>query len=163
MRLFVLACLACLAAAFSAAAEKSGGPKRHTLSEFMLGQPVLGRGSLADAKGKAAVIEAWGVRCPPCIASLPKLQALSERHRDKVLFFGAESQGHDRQAIEPVIKKAGVTFPISAGLAKCPIEFNALPRAFVFDASGKLIFNGNPNGKAFADAVEKAAASVAAR
>lgn len=160
MRVLALLTACLLASPFVAAAEKERPAKQHTLSDFKLGKGILGKGSLADAKGKGVVIEAWGVRCPPCIASLPKLQALSERHKGKVLFFGAESQGHDRKAIEPVIKKAGVTFPISGGLAKCPIEFNAIPRAFIFDASGKLIFNGNPHGQAFADAVEKAAASA---
>lgn len=133
------------------------------LSDFSLGKSVLGVGTLAEAKGKGVVIEAWGVHCPPCIASLPKLQALSVKHKDKVLFFGAESQGSDKKAIEAVTKKAGVTFPISTGLAKCPIEFSAIPRAFVFDASGKLIFDGSPSSKGFAEAVEKAAAGVAAK
>jgi len=160
MRPLALLAACVVLAPLASAAEKEKAPRQHTLSEFRLGDPILGKGELSDAKGKGVVIEAWGVRCPPCIASLPKLQALSVRHRDKVLFFGAESQGHDRKAIEPVIKKAGVTFPISGGLARCPIEFNAIPRAFVFDAAGKLIFDGSPHGKGFADAVEKAAASA---
>ena len=145
------------------AADKKPAAKEPALSDFKLGKTMVGKGSLADAKGKGVVIEAWGVHCPPCIASLPKLQALSVKHKDKVLFFGAESQGSDKKAIEAVTKKAGVTFPISTGLAKCPIEFSAIPRAFVFDASGKLIFDGSPGSKGFAEAVEKAAASVAAK
>lgn len=163
MRTLAIACLACLAIPALSSAEKGPAAKETTLADFKLGRPVTGKGNLSDAKGKGVVIEAWGVRCPPCIASLPKLQALSEKHKDKVLFFGAESQGSDRKAIEAVVKRAGVTFPISTALARCPIEFNAIPRAFVFDASGKLIFDGNPHGAAFAEAVEKAAASVAAR
>ena len=104
-----------------------------------------------------------GVQCPPCIASLPKLQALSEKHKDKVLFFGAECQGHDKKAIQAVTKKAGVTFAIASGLEKCPIQFNGIPRTFVFDAAGKLIFDGNPHSQGFAEAVEKAASGVAAK
>jgi len=163
MRLLALLVACLVASPLVLAKEKEKAPRQHTLSDFKLGRPVMGKGSLSDAKGKGVVIEAWGVRCPPCIASLPKLQALSEKHKDKVLFFGAESQGHDRKAIEPVIKKAGVTFPISTGLAKCPIEFSSIPRAFVFDASGKLIFDGNPHGQEFADAVVKAAESVSGK
>jgi len=159
MRLLALLA-ACLVASPHAPASKEKPAKSHTLSEFSLGEPILGKGSLEDAKGKAVVIEAWGVRCPPCIASLPKLQALSERHKGKVLFFGAESQGHDRKAIEPVIKKAGVTFPIFAGLARSPIRLSGIPHAFVFDADGALVYHGDPTAKAFADAVRKAASSV---
>jgi thiol-disulfide isomerase/thioredoxin len=160
MRILALLAACLVASAFTFAKEKDQPAKQHTLTDFKLGRPVMGKGSLSDAKGKGVVIEAWGVRCPPCIASLPKLQALSEKHKDKVLFFGAESQGHERKEIEPVIKKAGVSFPISTGLAKCPIEFSSIPRAFVFDATGKLIYDGSPKGQNFEDAVERASASV---
>lgn len=152
-----------VASPFAAAADKDKPAKQHTLADFKLGQPVLGNASLGSAKGKGVVIEAWGVKCPPCIASLPKLQALSEKHKDKVLFFGAECQGHDKKAIQAVTKKAGVAFPIASGLDKCPIQFNGIPRAFVFDAAGKLIFDGNPHSQGFSEAVERAAGSVAAK
>ena len=155
--------LGTVAAPLSAAADKAPAAKELTLADFKLGKSMVGKGSLADAKGKGVVIEAWGVNCPPCIRSLPHLQELSVKLKDKVLFFGAESQGSDKKAIEAVIKKAGVTYPISSGLAKCPIEFSAIPRAFVFDATGKLIFNGSPSSKDFAAAVEKAASGVPAK
>lgn len=163
MRLLALLAACLVASPLLVAKEKEKVPKQHTLSDFKLGKPVLGSASLGAAKGKGVVIEAWGVQCPPCIASLPKLQALSEKHKDKVLFFGAECQGHDRKAIQAVTKKAGVTFPIASGLAKSPIGIRGIPHAFVFDASGKLIFDGNPHGQEFADAVEKAAGSVSAK
>lgn len=163
MRLLALLAAVLAASPFAAAAEKQKPAKEHTLSDFKLGKSVLGSASLGSTKGKGVVIEAWGVQCPPCIASLPKLQALSEKHKDKVLFFGAECQGHDRKAIQAVARKTGVTFPIASGLDKCPIAFSGIPRAFVFDAAGKLIFDGNPHSPGFAAAVAKAAGSVAVR
>lgn len=157
----IVACL--LAAPFAAAADKDKPAIQHTLSDFKLGQPVLGNATLSGAKGKAVVIEAWGVKCPPCIASLPKLQAISQRHRNRVLVFGAECQGHGKEAVQAVTRKAGVTFPIASGLAKSPIPIRGIPHAFVFDADGKLIFDGNPHSQGFAEAVDKAARSVVAR
>lgn len=127
------------------------------LGDFALGPLVAGSGSLADAKGKAAVIEAWGVNCPPCIASLPHLQQLSVKHKDKVLFFGAECQMSDKKSIEAAIKKAGVTYPIFSGMSNYA---GGIPHAFVFDATGKLIFDGHPLSPEFTAAVEKAAATV---
>ena len=144
-------------AATPAPASNSASAK---LSDFELGKSVLGSGSLGDAKGKGAVIEAWGVNCPPCIASLPHMQELSVKYKDKVLFFGAEAQMSDKKAIEAVIHKAGVTYPIFSGLDKCPIQFNAIPHAFVFDSAGKLIFSGNPYEPGFGAAVEKAASGA---
>ncbi|MFZ9202187.1 MAG: TlpA family protein disulfide reductase [Opitutales bacterium] len=130
-------------------AQKSAKPQtppaaQHKLSEFKLGKSVIGSVSLDKLKGKAVVIEAWGVNCPPCIASLPHLQELSVKYKDKVCFIGAECQMSDKKSIEAVIKKAGVTYPIVSGLTKCPINFSAIPRVFVFDGSGKLTYDGYP-------------------
>ena len=160
MRILALLTACLVASPFTFAKEKVKPAKEHTLSDFKLGRPLVGKGTLSSAKGKGVVIEAWGVNCPPCIASLPKLQALSEKYKDKVMFFGAESQESDKKDVEAVIKKTGVTFPISTALVKCPIEFSSIPRAFVFDATGKLIYDGSPKGQDFEDAVEKASASV---
>ena len=95
----LLSCTLALAAESKNPAAKPAGAE-HTIAEFNLGRAVLGTGDLEKTKGKGVVIEAWGVNCPPCIASLPHLQELSVKHKDKVLFFGAESQGSDRKAIE---------------------------------------------------------------
>lgn len=166
MSRLALCALACLVALTGQAATRRPKPEptkpapAAKLADFALGKPVLGDLALADAKGKGVVIEAWGVHCPPCIASLPHLQKLSVKHKDKVVFFGAESQGSDKAAIEAVIAKAGVTYPIVSGLDKCPIAFNGIPHAFVFDGAGKLLFEGHPMDAAFEAAVTKAAATA---
>jgi len=154
----LLSCTLALAAESKNPAAKPAGAE-HTIAEFNLGRAVIGTGDLEKTKGKGVVIEAWGVNCPPCIASLPHLQELSVKHKDKVLFFGAECQMSDKKAIQAVIKKAGVTYPIFSGLDKCPINFSAIPRAFVFDADGKMIYDGSPSSGDFTKAVEKAAES----
>ena len=143
--------------AFAAETKSPAAKAEHTIAEFNLGRSVIGSGDLEKTKGKGVVIEAWGVNCPPCIASLPHLQELSVKYKDKVLFFGAECQMSDKKSIQAIIKKAGVTYPIFSGLDKCPIQFSAIPRAFVFDADGKMIFDGSPSSGGFAKAVEKAA------
>lgn len=171
MRAVVPVLLACLLALPSEAASRrsktdtskpapTATAANAKLSDFKLGKAVLGTGSLAEAKGKGVVIEAWGVNCPPCIASLPHLQELSVKFKDKVLFYGAECQLSEKKAIEPVVQKAGVTYPIFSGLDKCPIQFSGIPHAFVFDGAGKLIFDGHPSSADFAAAVEKAASSA---
>jgi thiol-disulfide isomerase/thioredoxin len=139
----------------------------HKLSEWKIGKVLFGpKFSKADLKGKVVVIENWGVHCPPCIASLPHLAKMDKDNRDKGLFIiGAESQGSDKNDIKPLIEKAGVEYTITAG-AEGPIEFNAIPRVFVFDTTGTLVYDGYPSGapfeKSITDALEAAAAPVAA-
>ena len=148
------------AATSQAGATAAKGP---SLADFHLGSPVIGSFSTEEAKGKGVVIEAWGVNCGPCIASLPHMQDLYTKNKDRVAFVGAECQGSDKAAIEATLQKAGVTYPIVSGFASCPIAIDGIPHAFVFDATGKLLFHGHPMSSDFEAAVKKAAATATAK
>jgi thiol-disulfide isomerase/thioredoxin len=142
------------------AAEKE---KEHKLSQWKIGKVLMGpKLSKADLKGKVVVIENWGVNCPPCIASLPHLAELEKTNRDKgLVIIGAESQGSSKDEIKPLIEKAKVEYTITDG-ADGPIEFSAIPRCFVFDSAGLLVYDGSPSGAAFESAVEDALKQVGA-
>lgn len=131
--------------------------KEHKLSDWKIGKVLFGeKVSKADMKDKVVVVENWGVHCPPCVAALPHLAALEKKHREQgLIIIGAESQGSSKDDIKPLIEKAGVEYIITEG-AEGPIEVTGIPRAFVFDRSGMLVFDGNPNGKGFEEAVTKA-------
>jgi len=43
------------------------------------GQPV----SLADLKGKVVLVDFWATWCPPCVASIPALNALAQKYHDR--------------------------------------------------------------------------------
>ncbi len=136
------------------AAEKE---KEHKLSQWKIGKTLFGpKLSKSEMKGKVVIIENWGVNCPPCIASLPHLAELEKENRSKgLLIIGAESQGSSKDEIKPLIEKAKVEYTITDG-AEGPIEFSAIPRCFVFDAQGMLVYDGSPSGAAFDSAVEEA-------
>jgi len=129
--------------------------KAHKLAEWKIGTVLFGdKLSKSDLKGKVVVIENWGVHCPPCIASLPHLAELDKNFRDKGLcIIGAESQGSTKDAIKPLIEKAKVEYTITAG-ADGPIEFSAIPRCFIFDAEGLLVYDGYPSGEGFDKAIK---------
>lgn len=133
----------------------------HELSEWSLGPVLFGEKiSKSDMKGKVVVIEHWGVRCPPCIAILPELAKLDKRYRDDgLLMIGAESQGHSKDQIAPLVDDNKIEYTITSG-ASGPIQFNGIPRAFVFDVEGQLIFNGNPHEGDFVRSIKKALKDV---
>jgi thiol-disulfide isomerase/thioredoxin len=139
------------------AADKETKADKHKLSEWKIGSVLFGEKlSKADMKGKVVVIENWGVNCPPCIASLPHLAELDKRNRDKgLLIIGAESQGSSKDAIEPLLKKAKVDYTITSG-ADGPLEVSTIPRIFVFDRTGAMVFDGRPSDEEFERAVKKA-------
>lgn len=155
-----ISCILALGFGFATVAgakEKS----EHKLSEWSLGETLFGeKVSKGDMKGKVVVIEHWGVRCPPCIAILPHLAKMDKRHReDGLLIIGAESQGHSKADIEPLVKKNDIEYTITSG-ADGPIDFSGIPRAFVFDVEGNLIFNGNPHEEDFEKSIKKALKDV---
>ena len=39
--------------------------------------------SLADLKGKVVLIDFWATWCPPCVASIPALNALAQKYHDQ--------------------------------------------------------------------------------
>ena len=128
----------------------------HNLSEWQFGEVLFGtKPSDAELKGKVVVLECWGVHCPPCIASLPHLAELDKKLRDKGLcIIGAESQGSSKEAIKPLLDAAKVHYAITAG-ASGPIAFNAIPRCFIFDGQGKLVYDGYPSGPGFEKAIKE--------
>ena len=135
----------------------------HKLSEWSLGETLFGeKVSKDNMKGKVVVIEHWGVRCPPCLALLPHLADMDKRNRDKgLLIIGAESQNSSKADIEALVNKNKIEYTITEG-ANGPIDFDGIPRAFVFDVEGKLIFNGNPQAEDFERSIKKALKDVGA-
>ena len=128
----------------------------HNISEFKLGEFITGpQTSLADASGKAVLIEAWGVHCGPCLASLPHIESIAKREKGKMLVFGAHSQTAGDDEVKQVVKKNQLTYTITKGVHG-PVQFSGIPHAFVFDTTGALIFNGHPMDKEFDNAVRKA-------
>lgn len=154
--------LALLLTLTSGAADKKD--KTYDLRDFAWGKPVSGpSASMGKLNGKAVILECWGVQCPPCIASLPHMQELSEKYKDTLVVIGAECQGHTAKEIAVVTKKAGVEYAIVSGLTKTPIQFSGIPKVFVFDNKGKLVFDGNPYDAGFEDAVKKVAEKADAK
>jgi thiol-disulfide isomerase/thioredoxin len=154
MRLLPL--LAALLVLPAFAADKK--EKTYELRDFAWGKAVSGPAATpSKLAGKAVVLECWGVQCPPCIASLPHMQELSVKYKDTLTIVGAECQGHSPKEIGVVTKKAGVEYAIVSGLSKTPIQFSGIPKVFVFDNKGKLVFDGNPADDGFMEAVKKVA------
>jgi len=140
--------------AVEAAKTKPG----HTLSEWKLGKHLSGPAvTLEQAKGKAVLIDYWGVNCPPCLAALPELEKLARRYKDKLVLIGAHSQTATDQEIAAVVKKNKLSYTITDG-APGPAEFDGLglPHAAVFSPAGEMIYNGKPSEKDFEKAVRKA-------
>ena len=146
--------------------DKTTETAGHTLSEFKIGDHITGpEVKLEDIKGKAVIIENWGVNCPPCLASLPDMEKLAKRNKDKLVLIGAHSQDATDDQVKAVVKKNRLSYTIVKGSnGPGDVGSGTIPHAYVFDAEGKLLFNGSPVGataRDFEKAVRKALPKVA--
>jgi thiol-disulfide isomerase/thioredoxin len=114
----------------------------------------------ADLAGKVVVVEEWGVKCGPCIASLPGMAKLAKSNAKKgLVVVGMERQNSEKEAILKVLKDARVAYPVMAG-GSAPGGTGSIPHVCVFNTEGKLVWNGNPHDDDFERAVKKELRSV---
>ncbi len=137
-------------AGFAAAAPTLAGVN---LGEYASGPKVRA----ADLKGRVVVVEYWGNTCAPCLAAIPHVAALQEKYPYQALIVVAnQCWPGDAQDTAKVwaAHKGGAKVAVihNGGLAKT--EVKGVPHAFVFDAAGKLVFEGYPTN--MDAAVEKA-------
>lgn len=144
----------------AASLHAADAPPSATLSQFKLGAYITGpEATLATAAGKAVLIEAWGIHCGPCLASLPDIEKIAKRYKDKMVVFGAHSQNGTDDEVREVVKKNRLSYTITKGV-NSPISFSGIPRVFIFDTAGGLVFTGSPFDKDFEKSLRKATAGA---
>jgi thiol-disulfide isomerase/thioredoxin len=144
-----------LGVSFAAETNPTDTAGSHKLSDFKLGNHIDGPAVTIDqAAGKAVLIEAWGVNCGPCLASLPDIDKIARRYKDRMVVFGAHSQQASDEEVKAVVKKNRLSYTITKGVTS-PVSFSGIPRVFVFDTAGSMIFTGNPFDKEFERAIRK--------
>ena len=117
--------------------------------------------------GKAVVIHHWVPGSDKCEAMLPRLAELEKANRERglVIIGAVEAVGEekpsatDRKAIKALLEKHKVEYTITDS-ATGPVEVAEAPHAFVFDAEGETLYDGNPDDPQFHEAVKDAMASV---
>ena len=67
--------------------------------------------TLSEHRGTVVVLYFWATWCGPCVATMPFLQALSDQHKEHVLFVGMNI-GESPRRVTDFIDERGFTFPI---------------------------------------------------
>jgi thiol-disulfide isomerase/thioredoxin len=118
-----------------------------TPDDIRLGKRVSGSEITSEhLKNRVVLVEFWGVNCPPCLVSMPKMEQLhKELGPMGLMVVGVHAQGGPVESIEQSVQKLGVTFPIveNASLSKGS-DFSGIPHCMLFDHQGKCLFRGSP-------------------
>lgn len=147
---FAVGAVSTLAATLS---EGDPAPKL-TVSKWAQGEPVA-----AIESGKVYIVEFWATWCPPCRESIPHLNQIHNKFKDKGLVVIGVDLGETLDKVNPFIKRMGsnMTYrvamdadkdnPSSGSMATNWLGaagINTIPTAFVVDQKGTIVFIGLP-------------------
>jgi thiol-disulfide isomerase/thioredoxin len=116
-------------------------------SDIILGASILGPKVTADdLKGKAVLVDYWGINCPPCLAAMPRTAELYAELADfGLVIIGAHRQGGQAEVVRAVALNHKANFPI---MNDCTVrgseDNNGLPHCLLFDHAGACVFRGRP-------------------
>jgi cytochrome c biogenesis protein CcmG/thiol:disulfide interchange protein DsbE len=97
-----------------------------------------------DTAGKFVLIDFWATWCGPCRRSIPLLNAIQERYRDRLVVIGlsAESEAEVRRMTSPQIHYT-VAIDTAHRLASV-VGVEAIPHTLLIDPKGIVRYEGNP-------------------
>ncbi len=119
--------------------------------------------SIDDVQGKVVVVHAWSLGCPHCTKQMPELVALHEQCVGKdVVFVGMTGDRPEhRQALARHLAELNVTWPnvYAARESMQAFDVKAIPRYWVIDRQGIVVWNRATKGQTMAEAIEAALAA----
>ena len=116
-------------------------------------------GTLPDCKGRVVVLDFWASWCGPCASSLPALEKLHQKYKDRGVVVIGVSVDDDAAKMQAFLKKHPVSFATvrDAGqslVAACSIE--SMPTSIVIGRDGKVVaVHRGFKGKSSEEAWEK--------
>jgi len=99
--------------------------------------------SSSSFKGKVILLDFWEVWCGPCIASMPKVQALGNRYKNKGLqVYGIISEAAQLDVAKRLVDKRGINFTMLIGNAEVQESYklNAVPLYILINKKGIISF-----------------------
>jgi thiol-disulfide isomerase/thioredoxin len=94
-------------------------------------------------KDKLVLLDFWEVWCGACITSLPKVQALYEKYKDRGLqVYGIIHEKENLETAKLIAQKRKITLPMLLGdkQSKKNYSINAVPVYILIGKTGKIIF-----------------------
>ena len=99
-----------------------------------------------ETEGKPMIVEFWATWCPPCRSSIPHLNEIYAKYKDKGLqIVGITDE--DRAKIKKFEKEVPIEYAVGLdanGKYAKPFGIQGIPHAVLVDKSGKVVWEGHP-------------------
>lgn len=109
---------------------------------FTLAQLDGGELKLSDLQGRVVIMEFWATWCEPCRFSLPSLEVMYKRYRDRGVAVLLVNQDEPPETIRAWL--AGkFTAPVlldARGVVGSQYGVEGIPQLFIIDQQGRIIF-----------------------
>ena len=127
--------------------------------KLQAGKWVQGAPVKSFEKDKAYIVEFWATWCPPCRTSIPHLNEVHNKFKNKgLIVIGQDCWEKDESLVEPFIKKMGdkMTYRVALDdkqgnekgkMAETWMEAagrGGIPSAFLVDKTGSIAWIGHP-------------------
>jgi peroxiredoxin len=114
--------------------------------------------SLADYRGKLVYLDFWASWCPPCLVSLPELEALRKEYAGRGLEIVAVNLDRDLEQARRFLKKHPVGYASASdpeGRIPRSFEVETMPTSFLIDQGGVIRYVHEGFRKGDLDALRK--------
>jgi thiol-disulfide isomerase/thioredoxin len=104
--------------------------------EYLQGKPEIA--------GKPLILEFWATWCPPCRKSIPHLNEIYSKNKDKgLVIIGVTNE--KRSVVEKFLKDTKMEyFPAIDAKLGSTFGVSGIPHAVLVDKTGKIIWEGHP-------------------
>ncbi len=101
-------------------------------------------GSQPETKGKWVLVDFWATWCPPCRATIPELNTLHEKFKDKLVVIGISDEAEDKvRALKDPVLKYNSAIDTQARMKKA-LNVSGIPHVIIIDPEGIVRWEGFP-------------------
>lgn len=113
--------------------------------------------SLSDYRGKVIVIDFWATWCPPCKDSIPFLESLYQRYKERGIVVIGVSFDEDVELVKRFKERYPMTYPtlMGEGWIKNNYGLIGIPEMFIIGRDGVLRYHHLGFNESVPDEVEK--------